>query len=248
LLLAQWKNLDDLVRKYSLISFCTPKVPHGSILQALEVKMAGQKIGDLVGVHSVTASVSSIANIVLACDYPTKLPTVSVDCGIGYAQNQFAHQRAKDLCAPIAISVALNIMLKKENRLVDPLIFADNAYDSVRDIYGSWFFNSAFVYPITDGCVVAALTRLPSFAALHGFLQKGLPVVVSVVGPLVGGAGSYRYGHLLTIVGWDEPTQSVVCRDSAFDADEKTLVVYPLEAFMQAWQRRQGFAYLFKPA
>jgi hypothetical protein len=90
--------------------------------------------------------------------------------------------------------------------------------------------------------------RLLDFEALYQQLDRGVPVIVSVRGPLPGSASPYAKGHLLVVRGYDASSQKVLCMDPAFPADEKTLVSYELSDFIQAWDRRGNLAYILVPS
>ena len=87
--------------------------------------------------------------------------------------------------------------------------------------------------------------RLSGFDDIYKRLQQGTPVIVSVRGPLPGGALPYAKGHLMTVIGYDTENKKVNCIDSAFPTDGETNVFYELSDFVQAWSRRGKVAYVF---
>ncbi len=167
------------------------------------------------------------------------LKTVHVDDVPKYSQMVLQHPRAPHLCSPTSLSMLLAYVA---NAPVNPVQVAHEVYDAGLDTFGSWPFNVAFAFQAT-GCQRAWWhMRLPSFVDLHRQLARGVPVMVSVQGPLKGGATGYTSGHLLLVVGYDARHKKVICHDPAFDADEKTVVKYDLNSFLTAWGRRHNFA------
>ncbi len=156
-----------------------------------------------------------------------------------YSQMVLQHPRAQHLCSPTALSMLLAYVAQAP---VNPVQVANEVYDAGLDTFGSWPFNVAFAYQAT-GCSRAWwLMRLPSFADLHRQLTRGVPVMVSVQGPLKGAATGYTAGHLMLVVGYDARHKKVICHDSAFDSDDKTVVKYDLNSFLTAWGKRHNFA------
>ena len=82
---------------------------------------------------------------------------------------------------------------------------------------------------------------------MYTLLQRGIPVVVSVRGPLQGAPRPYAGGHLLVVVGWDAEKQQVLCHDPAFASDAKTAKGYNIKDFLEAWERSTRLIYLAEP-
>ncbi len=115
------------------------------------------------------------------------------------------HAQARRICSPTSTSMVLSYFLndkgKKGDRcVVDPLDFAALAYDQGNDIYGNWALNVSAAYDVGGGKVRSYVAHLDSFNQLYDYLLQGTPVVVSVKGPLRGGAAPYKAGHLLVVV------------------------------------------------
>ncbi len=162
-----------------------------------------------------------------------------------HCQMLLPHPRHRDLCSPTSTTAAINFLWKK--KLVDPLVFASKVHDNEFDIYGNWILNTAAAYEALEGNYQTYVARLSNFSAAHAALAKGLPVVVSVKGPLPGGATPYSNGHLLLLIGYDSLEKTVLCMDPAFSSDRETIVSYPIAPFLQAWGRRRNLAYFFEP-
>jgi len=130
---------------------------------------------------------------------------------------------------------------------IDPISFAEGAFDHGLDTYGSWPFNMAHAFERTNGTVSFATARLNSFKDIHRLLSNGLPVMVSVRGDLSGAPKAYENGHLMVVVGWDAQNKSVICHDPAFEKNEQTVTKYPIDSFLTAWERSRRLSYIAKP-
>ena len=230
---------DDAFRTYGLL---TPPAVSGR--SEVEVKIIASKPGDLAGLHSLYIT-QALSSAQLDKEVTGKQVTVELSTVTGVSQLLLKHPRAKDLCVPTTVTIGMNSFVGVP--VQDPVVFADLVHDYKRDIYGNWFLNAHGVYKSTSGLLESYMTRLASFAALHHYLQAGVPVIVSVVGPLAGAAGEYTSGHWMIVIGWDAETREVICHDVAFP-EGATLVRYKLNDFMDAWQRRQGAACIIIPA
>lgn len=121
-------------------------------------------------------------------------------------------------------------------------------YDSAYSGTGNWPFNTA--YAASHG-MKGHITRLASMNDLGGYIDAGLPVVISVTfekGQL-DGAGYGTNGHLMTVVGFTDDGQ-VVCNDPAshLAADNaKVRVTYRRDQLEPIWLARGGTAYVIQP-
>lgn len=161
----------------------------------------------------------------------------------GLSQMRLNHPRHRDLCSPTSTVAVTRYLTQKE---VDPVVFAEKVRDHACDIYGNWVLNVAESSTYLGSSWRAWVERLESFKKLYEKLVLGTPVVVSVRGPLLGSAQPYETGHLLVVTGFDPLSQRVHCMDPAFESDEGTNVSYPLDDFLQSWQRRGNLAYVFE--
>jgi hypothetical protein len=105
----------------------------------------------------------------------------------------------------------------------------------------------AHAFERCQGTIHSATARAPSFKQLYAKLLEGIPVIVSVRGPLEGAASAYAHGHLLVVVGWDRARQSVICHDPAFAHTDLVEKRYPLHHFLPAWERSHRLIYLAEP-
>ena len=133
------------------------------------------------------------------------------------------------------------------SKQIDPIDFAEKSHDKGLDKYGSWPFNMAHAFELSQGKILFAVTRLHSFKNLHDHLCKGIPVVVSVRGHIHGAPRVYHNGHLLVVIGYDSKTREVICHDPAVPDSKLVKKRYELKNFIQAWERSHRLAYLADP-
>lgn len=161
-----------------------------------------------------------------------------------YSQMTLEHPKYDSLCSPTSVSMLLGYLL---NRVIDPVVVANQVYDNGLQVYGSWPFNTAIAYEYCQGLYNFYVTRLASFKEMHALLQKNLPVIVSVRGSLEGAPRVYTHGHLLVVVGWDSSHKKVLCHDPAFLTDQQVITSYTFDAFCTAWDRSKRLAYVAHP-
>lgn len=161
----------------------------------------------------------------------------------GLSQMALDHLRNTDLCSPTSTTAVIRYL--SNDQTIDPLLIAQQVWDSGFDIFGNWVFNVAQAAACLGNDWNCWVERLHGFNAIYYYLQKGNPVIVSVRGPLSGSAQPYSKGHLLVVTGYDAINQKVLCMDPAFPKDAETHVSYILSDFLQAWSRRGNVAYIF---
>lgn len=159
------------------------------------------------------------------------------------SQMALKHPRAHHLCSPTSTAAVIRYF-KRASRM-NPLAFASNVWDGEANIFGNWPLNCAQVYSELGGQYKCCVVKMENFSDLYAQLEKGMPSVISVRGPLVGGAAPYQEGHLMVVKGFDAEKKEVLCMDPAFPTDAETSVRYSLEDFISAWSRRGRIAYLF---
>lgn len=161
----------------------------------------------------------------------------------GLSQMALQHIRHKDLCSPTSTTAVLRYLLKNDR--LDPIHFANSVWDGGFDIFGNWVFNVAQASVELGPSWNAWVEKLNGFNDIYAHLQKGIPVVVSVRGPLLGSPFPYATGHLIAVIGYRPENNTVICMDPAFSTNRETHVFYPLEEFQKAWERRGKVAYIF---
>jgi len=147
---------------------------------------------------------------------------------------------ARDICSPVSLAMALDRL----GRRTGPLGAAIRVLDSTENIYGNWFFNTA--YAGTQG-LYSFLTRMNSLEEARMFLAAGIPIIASVTfnpGELKGSPLKKTRGHLLVIKGFD--TKGNVVTNDPAAPDEKTVErVYYRAQFAAAWlKNKYGTAYI----
>lgn len=160
----------------------------------------------------------------------------------GLSQIALPHIRNTSLCSPTSTTAVTRYLANKH---IDPIIFAQNVWDKGFDIFGHWVFNVAQASAELGKEWKCWVERLNSFDDIYLRLHQGTPVIVSIRGPLPGGAFNYDQGHLIAVIGFDPSLQKVIAMDPAFSSDDATHVLYDLSDFIQAWSRRGKIAYIF---
>jgi hypothetical protein len=209
-----------------------------------KIKVTATDGADLTQFETLFVCLSNLSSHAVA--FPqTPLPSVQLSPFPRRSQLKLQHPRCQDLCSPTATSSAIHYLLKTKES--NPIVFAEKVRDMEFDIYGNWILNTAQAFEELGGAFRCHVARLSNFATIHSYLTRGLPVIASVRGPLVGSYLPLTFGHLLCVIGYDAKLQNVLCIDSAFPEDERTFVSYPLKDFLDAWARRENIAYLFTP-
>lgn len=199
------------------------------------------------------ASVENINSITIACinrnlfvselgSEQKKLSSVVIPHVPVLSQFSVNHNDNGRMCSPTSCSMLMQFLM--HNNAIDPLMFAQKAYDHGLQAYGSWQFNIAHIFEMSGGLCGGYVTRLNSFADIHHNLMQGVPIVVSVRGILPGAPKPYDQGHLLLVVGFDDTTKEVICHDPAFMADQSILMRYTLTDFIRAWELSYRLAYV----
>ncbi|MFI0434772.1 MAG: C39 family peptidase [Parachlamydiaceae bacterium] len=162
----------------------------------------------------------------------------------GSSQMHLNHPRNQDLCSPTSTAAVINFLL--DHRRVDPIHFAQNVWDRGFDIFGNWVFNIAQASHEAGEKWSCWVERLKNFDEIYQKLADGIPVIVSVKGPLKRSASPYAIGHLIAVIGYDAIKNEVICMDPAFPSDDQTHVHYHFSDFVQAWSRKGKIAYVFE--
>lgn len=173
-----------------------------------------------------------------------KLPSVFIAQVPRRSQMIVKHPRFFTLCSPTSTSMLLSYLLKRDFK---PKDVAQGVYDGGLQVYGSWPFNTAHAYELSKGKFTFHVERLRSFTQLHDYLKKSIPVIVSIRGPVKGGALPYTKGHLLVVIGYDRKLRKIICHDPAFASNKQTRVSYDLADFLQAWERSRRLSYVAQP-
>jgi hypothetical protein len=245
---AQWGK--DIQRSFSSVSrrgtrflYVRLEVPDDRLADAFRVRVIASKNAHLLDLSSVTVNTSNskLFYSEVADRSIRDLPSVFIQDIPRKSQINLNHPRNTALCSPTSVSMLLGYLLKRD---VNALDIAKGVHDHGLDAFGSWPFNTAHAFEKTNGKCNFHVERLKSFKQLHAYLLKSMPVVVSVTGPLRGGARPYKAGHLLVVVGFDRKRRKVWCHDPAFDSHARICVSYDLVPFLRAWERSRRLAYV----
>lgn len=160
------------------------------------------------------------------------------------SQLALPHPRCTNMCSPASTTSVLRYLLKTQT--IDPLTFAEKVLDAEFNIYGNWTLNIAQASSFLGKAWLCSVRRLSGFEDIYYYLKEGIPVIVSVKGPLPGSIRSYEQGHLVVVKGFDAAQRKVLCMDPAFLTDNATNISYPFDAFLNSWKRRHYTAYTFQ--
>lgn len=218
------------------------EIPQHKPADALRIKVTADDGALLSDLHALFVCVSDFTKF--EPEHSSSLATlasVEINNIPQFSQMELDHPKKEVLCSPTSCSMVTSYLMDK---FIDPVLFANNCYDTGLCAYGSWPYNVAHAYECCDETIHFAVTRLNSFKELHKQLMQKIPVIVSVRGHLAGAPQEYKQGHLLVVIGWDAAQQKVICHDPAFVSKEQTRVAYAAKSFLQAWERSRRLAYL----
>ncbi len=249
-----WHKMIDwghgLQRSYSTLSDGMSRYFHvrleteGSrMADAFKVKVSNIA-GDFSNIKSVTINISNMSRFEPELIAYHKLPSVYIADVPALSQIALLHEKCRTMCSPTSCSMLLGYLTKKS---INPLHFAESSFDQGLNVYGSWPFNTAHAFELSNGAFQFYVGRLHSFAQLHKHLMSGTPVVVSVRGDIVGAPKVYNNGHLLVVVGFDAKKGVVICHDPAENEDCQTVKNYPIGSFVRAWERSRRLSYIAAP-
>lgn len=220
-----------------------------------EVKVEAIGEASIEGVHWLHACISDMQKFSIT--RPSRdLPSGVIEGVPLQSQMVLDHVRASELCSPTSMSVALSYVLScaykdvndaSNKMVIDPIDFAELVRDDIFNIYGNWVLNVAAAYDISGGKIPCRVERIPNFNYLYDYLKQNIPVVVSIRGPIKGGAKPYKHGHLMVVIGWDAKNRKVLCIDPAFPSTNATRVCYTIKSFLDAWGLRRNLAYHLMP-
>ena len=222
------------------------EMPKNKLSSAFRVKVVANKKLNFLGFIQLSVSVSNLR--IFGREKKAsfaKLPATRVNGWIPrFSQMTLNHPRAEHLCSPTSMSMLVSYLKKRK---INPVKFATRAYDGGLDVFGSWPFNTAAAFEMCDGSFTFHVQRLGSFLNLYNYLNKNIPVVVSVRGSLPGAPKVYNNGHLLVVAGWNKKNKKVVCYDPAFKKSHKVIREYDLGSFLSAWESSHRLAYIAQP-
>jgi hypothetical protein len=158
-------------------------------------------------------------------------------------------------CSPTSASMVLAYWAAKTGKpQLDQTVptTAARTMDWIYDGNGNWPFNTAYAASYEGGNIEAYVTRMLSLSQLESWIEKGIPVIVSIAykaGQLDGSPIPSSNGHLLIVRGFDR-NGNVIANDPAADPriNQKVRLVYDRAQFEQRWLANSGgAAYLIYP-
>ncbi|MCL4229932.1 C39 family peptidase [Candidatus Dependentiae bacterium] len=218
------------------------EVDKTQLADAFRIKIEAHDGAHLSSVRCCTVNVSDLTHFATEVNNSfSHLSSVYVAHVPRLSQMVLNHVRASELCSPTSSSMVASYI---SDRGIDPVEFAQRSFDSGLNTYGSWPFNMACAYEYGNDYAHFFTTRCSSFSALHHYLERSIPVAVSVRGTLEGAPKSYPKGHLLVVVGYDAQSNEVICHDPACASHDATQMRYQLQDFLKAWERSRRLAYV----
>ncbi|MCF7800093.1 C39 family peptidase [Candidatus Babeliales bacterium] len=211
------------------------EMQHGKKASGFRIKVVAQDGADIKNLKSLFACVCNMAKLNKLDADKVDLPTIRPIKVPKYSQMVLDHPRYKDLCSPTSMSLIVNYFLKNTNNLDSYIAdFAQKVHDdSYLDIYGNWPLNVAQAYDACHEKCFFRVERLNSFYDLYNYLNKGIPVAVSVRGYIH--KRVYKNGHFIVVVGWDNKRKSILCIDPSYSNNNETTRAYNIKSFLEAW-------------
>ena len=257
--MAEWGTKIQKTFSNSKNRFVHPKhvrveMQHGRLGNAFRIKVVAERGASLKNVKRLFACQANFN--LFTVRRPTRpLRSVAIIGIPRQSQFNLEHDRAKDLCSPTSTAMVTRYFANKLNApkttksLHDSTVWlANRVHDKGPvDMYGNWLFNVAQAYQASQGTVSYHVERLQSFEHLHSYLQRKLPVAVSIRGSLRGCAWPYNNGHFVVVMGWDNKRKRVLCLDPAFKDTKKMLRRYRLNDFLNAWGKSKNLSYVAVP-
>jgi Peptidase_C39 like family len=235
------KGIDE----YSEYLYVRLEMLKGCLADNFQMRVEGINGADLNLLTGVSVCVSRLAHLVSETKSSyASLASIAIEDVPRRSQMVLDHPCNKVICSPTSLSMVVHYLTKKE---VDPVQFAEGAFDTGLGVYGSWPFNVAHAYERSGGKIAYKVARLSSFEDLYAQLVQGIPVVVSVRGELAGAPQPYPSGHLLVVVGYDASQGHVLCHDPAHGSDAEVAKGYDLGSFMAAWEKSYRLSYIAQP-
>jgi hypothetical protein len=219
-----------------------------------KIKVLAENGADIKNLKALFVSVCDMNKFVFDTNIYNKKSTI-IKGVPKVSQWNVKHQRAKDFCSPTSMTMVLGYFYKKglfkkfTNNLEGYVkAIAPRVHDdSYLDIYGAWPLNIAQAFNSSRGSLYCSVERLYGFDELYEYVNRKIPVAVSVRGHLRGGFKPYDNGHFVVVVGWDNKRKTILCVDPAFVTEKTMLRAYNLKDFMKAWGTSRNLAYIMLP-
>ena len=156
-------------------------------------------------------------------------------------------------CSPVSTAMVLAYW----DRYTDPAeprvrAAVAGVFDWIYDGHGNWPFNTA--YAARDGVYEGYVARFTSLESVEGFVEAGVPVIVSIAwgkGDLTNSGIDSTNGHILVVVGFDADGNPIVndpANDPASPQDSPVQRTYLRAEFEPLWlEASGGTVYLIYP-
>lgn len=160
-------------------------------------------------------------------------------------RSQMAYTGGGVWCSPATVSMLMGFWSEKLNRAelnndVPQIVGA--IYDANWEGTGNWPFNTAFAGSF-DG-MRAYVTRMTDVSELEDWIERGIPVGLSVCYDRLRGKTSGPNGHLVVCVGFTKDGD-IILNDPGTSRNVRK--VFPRKNLIHAWAYSKNAAYLVYP-
>jgi len=237
---AEWKSLEQHLFNFQPYKDIDQFLTGGKKATGFRVRVEAQNSASTSLLRALHVSITDPSIHQISPKIPTKnsrildVPPVS--------QIALDHPDSTRICSPTSTAAAVAFLLNIPQ--VDPLAFAKKVQEHYSHIYGAWALNTAEASHQLGDSWYCYVMRCSHLDQIIDQLNKGYPVVVSIQGPITGGARPYESGHLIVIRGYDAQQKKLLCMDPGFPDNDATYVSYDVDDFLNAWKRRKGMAYM----
>jgi hypothetical protein len=160
-------------------------------------------------------------------------------------RTQLIYPNAKVICSPTVVSMILAYWSQRLGRPeldCDVPAVAAGVYDAKWPGTGNWPFNTAFAGSFPG--LRAYVTRLSDISEIEAWIQKGVPVGVSLCYDRLRAVGPGPNGHLMVCAGFDAHGDPIL-NDPAERQEIRS--VYPRNRLAHAWAYSRNTVYLIYP-
>ncbi len=160
-------------------------------------------------------------------------------------RTQMIYPNGNTLCSPTTVSMMLAFWAEKLKRpdLDRPVPeVASQVYDAEWKGAGNWPFNMAYAGSFNS--LRAYVTRLSDVSEIEQWIERGIPVGLSVDYDRLRAKGPGPNGHLVVCVGFTESGQPII-NDPGTSRNVRK--VFPRENLVNAWACSKNTAYLVYP-
>ena len=223
------------------------QVPEGRFVRQCRVKIESIGGATLDNLYRLSFAAINYPLFLSEIPYAKRIsyPSIQIKQVPPISQMEVQHTEAHRICSPTSLSMVVSYLNRQYEA---PEVFAEGAYDRGLEAYGSWPFNVAHAFDRCKCRYFFSVTRLNSFAEIYEHVRQRLPLVISVRGAMhtMPEGKTYKDGHLLVVVGWDNDRKEVLCYDPAFSSSKQVAHAYLIGDFLKAWERSGRLAYVIE--